>query len=93
MTESIETRVIEAIGRSQNFDPKQITLDTIFDDLGMSSLDALALVFDLEEEFKISISNDEAMGFRTVKQAIESVRKLVMASQPSPEEAGGELNL
>lgn len=93
MSESIETRVIEAMVRSQNVDLKQITLDTTFDDLGMSSLDALALIFDLEEEFNISVPNEEAMSLRTVKQAIESVRKLVMASPPSPEEAGGELQL
>lgn len=83
MPDSIEQKVIAAVARSQNMSVEQLNLDTTFEEIGMTSLDALALIFDLEEEFNISIPNEEAMGLSTVKQAIESVRKVLA-------EAGGE---
>jgi len=70
---------------------EQVKLDTTFEEIGMTSLDALALIFDLEEEFSISIPNDEAMGLRNVKQAIESVRTLLMVNPTPLKEAGGEI--
>ena len=77
MAEAIDERVIEVISRSQKVSADQIKLDTTFLELGMTSLDALALIFDLEEEFNISIPNEEAMGLRTVREAVESVNKLL----------------
>jgi acyl carrier protein len=77
MSEAIAERVIETIARSQKVSAGEITLDTTFEQLGMTSLDALGLIFDLEEEFNVAIPNEEAMGLRNVRQAVESVRKLL----------------
>ncbi|HEX8475260.1 MAG TPA: acyl carrier protein [Pyrinomonadaceae bacterium] len=77
MSEAITERVIETIARSQKVSAEGITLDTTFEQLGMTSLDALGLIFDLEEEFNVAIPNEEAMGLRNVRQAVESVRKLL----------------
>jgi acyl carrier protein len=77
LDEALQQRVIEVISRSQKVELEQITLETTFQDLGMTSLDALALIFDLEEEFNISIPNEQAMGIRTVREAVDSVTKLL----------------
>jgi acyl carrier protein len=50
-------------------------MDTSFQELGMSSLDALALIFDLEEEFGVSIPNEEAMQIASVRQAVEALER------------------
>ncbi|HEX6899177.1 MAG TPA: phosphopantetheine-binding protein [Thermoanaerobaculia bacterium] len=77
MADSIESEVIAAILRTQpELDPSQVTPEAAFEDLGMNSLDALALVNELEEGFNIFIPNEEAMGMRTVGEAIESIRRL-----------------
>ena len=77
MAEAIDERVIEVISRSQKVSIDQVKLDTTFEELGMTSLDALALIFGLEEEFNISIPNEDAMGLRTVREAVASVTKLL----------------
>jgi acyl carrier protein len=76
MPDAIAERVIEVIARTQNAAAEEITLDTTFVELGMTSLDALGLIFNLEEEFGVEIPNEEAMAIRNVRQAVESVRKL-----------------
>lgn len=74
--------------------PEQVTHGATFEELGMTSLDALALIYELEEEFDISMPNEEAMGLRDVRQAIETVRRLLSpeaaesSPAPSPESSG-----
>lgn len=84
MTEAIAERVVQTIARSQKVSAEQITLDTTFVELGMTSLDALGLIFDLEEEFGVEIPNEEAMGLRDVRQSVESIRKL-LSEKVAPE--------
>ena len=84
MSEAIAGRVIETIARSQKVSAEGVTLDTTFVELGMSSLDALGLIFDLEEEFGVEIPNEEAMGLRDVRQSVASIRKL-LSEQAAPE--------
>jgi acyl carrier protein len=50
----------------------------------MTSLDALALIADLEEEFRIEIPNEQALTLRDVRQAVACVRSLL------PETSGPE---
>jgi len=54
-----------------------VTLDSTFAELGMDSLDAMNLLFALEEEFGISIPDEEARALRTVRGAIDGVEKLL----------------
>ncbi len=82
MSDTLAERVMAIIAETQHVSRERISVDSSFDDLGMDSLGSLALVYELEEEFNISIPNEEAMMLRTVRQAIESLKKLL------PENAG-----
>ncbi len=77
MSDALAERVMEIIAESQHIPRERISPDSSFEELGMDSLGSLALVYELEEEFNISIPNEEAMMLRTVRQAIESLRKLL----------------
>ena len=77
MEDSIEAEVMAAVVRSQDLDPGKVTPESTFEELGMTSLDALALINDLEEQFNVAIPNEEAMALRTVGEAVASVRRLV----------------
>ena len=79
MHEAIEERVRRAVASVSHADAERITPDTTFKELGMTSLDALALIADLEEEFGVEIPNEEAMALRDVRQAVECVRALTGA--------------
>ena len=79
MQEGIEERVKRAIAETAHTSVEQLTPDTTFEELGMTSLDALALIADLEEEFGVEIPNEDALSLRDVRQAVECVRALTEA--------------
>ena len=76
MNEAIEDKVMSAIARATHTPREQLTPDSTFEELGMTSLDALAIVAELEEEFGVEIANEDAMALRNVRQAVECVRTL-----------------
>jgi acyl carrier protein len=76
MQEAIEERVKRAVAEAAHTAVERLTPDTTFAELGMTSLDALALIADLEEEFGVEIPNEDAMSLRDVRQAVECVRAL-----------------
>ncbi len=76
MADNIRQRVINLIAERMDVDPDQITDDTHFvNDLQSDSLDMAELVIDLEEEFDLSISDEEAQQIETVGQAIEYIEE------------------
>ena len=77
MPDSVAERVIQVVARLSQLPDVEVSIDTTFQELGMSSLDALSLIFDLEEEFGVSIPNDEAMQIASVRQAIEALERLL----------------
>lgn len=76
MTDIIGERVIEIVARYQKVSPEDISLRTTFDELGMTSLDALELIAELEEEFKTDIPNEDAFRIRDVGEAAATMRRL-----------------
>ena len=84
MPEAIEERVMSAIAAAAHVPVERVAPDTTFRELGMTSLDALALIADLEEEFRIEIPNEDALSLRDVRQAVACVRALL------PEASGPE---
>lgn len=74
---SVEQRVIDAIARSKRIDAAEIRPETTFQDLGMDSLDAIELLFEIEEEFDLTVEDDAVQGKETVGQVIAAVRQAV----------------
>ncbi|HEV7903618.1 MAG TPA: acyl carrier protein [Pyrinomonadaceae bacterium] len=91
MSDTIGERVIEVVARYQKVSPEEISLKTTFDELGMTSLDALGLIAELEEEFGTDIPNEDAFRIRDVEQAAETMRRLVSASYAGEGEATGQV--
>ena len=74
MSDDIKERVISLVAERMGVEPDQITEDTHFvNDLQSDSLDMAELVIDLEEEFNMSISDEEAQKIETVGQAIQYI--------------------
>ena len=83
MQEAIEERVKRAIAEASHTAVERLAPETTFEELGMTSLDALALVAELEEEFGVEIPNEEALSLRDVRQAVECVRTLTTTAEAS----------
>jgi len=69
---SIQAKVYEIIERKLSVNPEQITPEASFlDDLGADSLDTVELVMDLEDEFNLTIPDEDQERLRTVQDAID----------------------
>lgn len=76
MTEQeIEAKVIEIVANQMGADKSTITRNTSFvEDLSADSLDTVELVMEFEDEFELSIPDDQAEKIKTVGQAIEFIK-------------------
>jgi len=64
----------ELVAKKLSVDISQVTPDAKFqDDLGADSLDLVELVMDLEEHFKIEISDEESQNFKTVSDVVRYI--------------------
>lgn len=77
MKDEIFNKVVELIAANNHIPPETITIDSSFEDLAMDSLDGLTLINDLENEYNITLPNEEAVKIKTVRQAVESLSKFI----------------
>jgi len=68
---SVEDRVKRIVCNQMGTTPDKITLETSFiNDLGADSLDTVELVMEFEDEFEISIPDEDAEKIQTVGAAV-----------------------
>jgi acyl carrier protein len=73
---AVEEKVKKIICDQLNVPEEEVVLDASFvDDLGADSLDQVELIMAIEEEFDISIPDEDAEKIRTVKDAVSYIKK------------------
>lgn len=76
--EEIEAKVIEIVSEQMGIDKGEVSRDTSFiNDLNADSLDTVELVMEFEDEFDMSIPDEEAEKIQTVGAAIDYIAKVV----------------
>lgn len=72
--QAIEQKVIEIISEQMGVDKAEVTRETSFiNDLNADSLDTVELVMEFEDEFDMSIPDEEAEKIQTVGAAIDYI--------------------
>lgn len=72
--QTIEQRVIEIVCNQTNSTPDDVTSDTkILQDLIADSLDMVELVMEFEDEFDISISDEEVARLITIEDIVKLI--------------------
>ncbi len=72
--QAIKEKVIEIISEQMGADKSEITRETSFiNDLNADSLDTVELVMEFEDEFDMSIPDEEAEKIQTVGAAIDYI--------------------
>jgi acyl carrier protein len=75
--EEIEQKVIDIVAEQMGVDKAEITRDTSFiNDLNADSLDTVELVMEFEDEFEMSIPDEEAEKIQTVGQAVDYIKSV-----------------
>lgn len=73
-TQEIEEKVIGIVSEQMGIDKGELSRDTSFvNDLNADSLDTVELVMEFEDEFEMSIPDEEAEKIQTVGQAIDFI--------------------
>tara|TARA_Y100001960_G_C14060272_1_gene534004 strand:+ start:111 stop:341 length:231 start_codon:yes stop_codon:yes gene_type:complete len=74
--ENVDQKVTEIIVDKLGVDESQVTPNAHFiNDLGADSLDQVELIMQLEEEFDLEISDEEAESLTDVSKVIEFLQK------------------
>jgi len=74
VADDIEAKVIEIVAEQMGRDQSEITRETSFvNDLNADSLDTVELVMEFEDQFELSIPDEDAEKIQTVGQAIDYI--------------------
>jgi acyl carrier protein len=73
----IRQKIIETLAEEFELDPDQLTQEaTLYDDLGLDSLDAVDLVVAMEKAFSVKLANEEEV--KTVR-TVGDLLKLIIS--------------
>jgi acyl carrier protein len=85
MSDELIQRVIKVIAATKRIPIESVTIESDFAQLGIDSMDAVEILFALENEFDVSIPDDEVRSVRGIRQMCEGVDRLLLAKS-----AGGK---
>jgi len=74
---TVEERVIKVFADFKKISPDEITRETTFEEMGLDSLDGLNLIFELEEEFDLTVPDDKVQEMKSVSEVIEGIEYLI----------------
>ena len=80
MSDDLIQRVLKVISTSKRIPPETVTIDSDFAQLNIDSMDAVEILFALENEFDISIPDDAVRSVRNVRQMCEGIDSLIAKS-------------
>ena len=83
MSDELIERVRKVIATSKRIPEDTVTIDSAFEELGIDSMDAVEILFALENEFDINIPDEEVKTVRNVRQMAAGVERLLAAKSAS----------
>lgn len=72
--------VVDIIAKKKRSEKPTVEMTDRLEDLGLESIDAVEMIFDIEEKFDIQIpvnANNPRTEFDTVEQVVKAVQQLV----------------
>jgi acyl carrier protein len=88
MSEELIQRVIKVIAATKRIPAESVTIESNFLELGIDSMDAVEILFALENEFDINIPDEEVRSVRGIREMCEGVERLVLAKPAAPKVSG-----
>ena len=69
--DELKNRVLEVVAQQMQVPVDAIPLDQHFQDLGLDSVDAMEIMFVLEEELNLSIPDEQAHSVHSINKLLE----------------------
>jgi acyl carrier protein len=83
MAENVTEEVLDVIAETQRIPREKVTADARFEELGMDSMDAVNILFALEDKFDITIPDEQAKKIRSIRDVVDGVQALVNVKCPT----------
>jgi acyl carrier protein len=83
MSDQLTQRVFNCIAATQRISPEKVTIDSSFEELGIDSMDGINILFALENEFDITIPDEQAKQIRSIRDMVDGIRDLVEQNPPA----------
>jgi len=72
--QEVEKAIIEIVANQMQIDPTEMTRDTAFvADIGMDSLDVVEVTMEFEDQFEVSIPDEQGQSLQTIGQVVDYV--------------------
>ena len=88
MPDQLTQRVLSVIAATQRISQEKVTINSSFEELGIDSMDGINILFALENEFDITIPDEQAKQIHSIREMVEGIQKLV--SESSAAQAQGK---
>ena len=88
MSETLAAKVMAESAAVKRIPIESITLDSTFEELQMDSLDAMNVLFALEEQFGISIPDEAANSIKDVRSTVAGVERILAETSGTQSLAG-----
>jgi acyl carrier protein len=80
MPEDLTERILDVIAATQKLPRDRLSIDSSFADLNIDSMDGVNILFALENEFNITIPDEQAKSIRSLRDIVDGVRGLIEGS-------------
>ena len=77
MTQDLLNAVIMAISKQKGLDASSIDLNSTLPELGVNSLDAISIVYHIEDQFGIEVPNEMLADLTSVRDIVEKLSTLI----------------
>ncbi len=77
MRQDIENSVIKLIAKQKSLNPSDITSESTLEALGVTSLEAITIVYDIEEKFDVEVPDEILDKLDTVHDIVDGVASLI----------------
>lgn len=75
--QEIFDRVRRLVAENQQIEARTITIDSTFEELEIDSFDGVNLLFAIENEFDIQVSDEDAKKLRGIRDVVDGVERLL----------------
>jgi acyl carrier protein len=79
MTQDLVNAVIMAISKQKGLDASSIDLNSTLPQLGVNSLDAISIVYHIEDQFGIEVPNEMLADLASVRDIVDKLSTLITA--------------
>ncbi len=80
MSEDLTERILDVIAATQKLPRDKLSIDRSFAELEIDSMDGVNILFALENEFNITIPDEQAKSIRSLRDIVDGVRGLIEGS-------------